>query len=209
VADTGEARRAGVLTEALVRILVVEDMQPLAGAIANGLRGQAMAVDVVFDGEAAQEKLTVNDYDVVVLDRDLQVVHGDEVCRSLVSRGAAVRILMLTAAGDLADRVAALNLGADNYLAKPFAFTELVARSGRWDGGRGRPSHRSWNALGSGSIRPAMSSATRHRSKRCPARDTGSLENRPRVPVEPAEHHESAPPKPTRTRTRIRVRRIG
>lgn len=108
--------------------MVVEDAQPLAEAIADGLRGQAMAVDLVFDGQTAQEALAVNDYDVVVLDRDLPVVHGDEVCRSLAGGGATVRILMLTAAGDLSDRVAGLNLGADDYLAKPFAFAELVAR---------------------------------------------------------------------------------
>ena len=77
-------------------------------AIADGLRGQAMAVDVVFDGRAAQESLAVNDYDVVVLDRDLPVVHGDEVCRSLAAGGAMVRILMLTAAGDLSERVTGL-----------------------------------------------------------------------------------------------------
>jgi DNA-binding response OmpR family regulator len=121
-----------------VRVLVVEDAQPLAEAIADGLRGQAMAVDVAFDGGAAQERLAVNSYDVVVLDRDLPVVHWDDVCRSLAGSGAAVRILMLTAAGDLSDRVAGLNLGADDYLAKPFAFTELVARV-RALGRRARP----------------------------------------------------------------------
>ena len=121
-----------------MRVLVVEDVRPLAGAIADGLRGQAMAVDVVFDGQAALESLAVNDYDVVVLDRDLPVVHGDEVCRSVAVGGATVRILMLTAAGDLSDRVSGLNLGADDYLAKPFAFAELVARI-RALGRRARP----------------------------------------------------------------------
>jgi DNA-binding response OmpR family regulator len=121
-----------------VRVLVVEDARPLADAIADGLRGQAMAVDVVLDGGAAQERLAVNSYDVIVLDRDLPVVHGDEVCRSLAGSGAAVRILMLTAAGDPSDRVAGLNLGADDYLAKPFAFAELVARV-RALGRRARP----------------------------------------------------------------------
>jgi DNA-binding response OmpR family regulator len=121
-----------------VRVLVVEDARPLADAIADGLRGEAMAVDVVFDGGAAQERLAVNSYDVVVLDRDLPVVHGDNICRSLAGSGAVVRILMLTAAGDLSDRVAGLNLGADDYLAKPFAFTELVARV-RALGRRARP----------------------------------------------------------------------
>ena len=144
-----------------MRILVVEDMQLLAGAIADGLRGQAMAVDVVFDGEAAQEKLTVNDYDVVVLDRDLPVVHGDVVCRSLVSRSAAVRILMLTAAADLSDRVAGLNLGADDYLAKPFAFTELVARV-RALGRRARPPEPPVLERAGVRLDPARHEATRH-----------------------------------------------
>jgi DNA-binding response OmpR family regulator len=106
----------------------VEDAQQLAHAIADGLRGETMAVDIVFDGQAARESLSVNDYDVVILDRDLPVVHGDDVCRSLAADGATARILMLTAAGDLSDRVAGLNLGADDYMIKPFAFAELVAR---------------------------------------------------------------------------------
>jgi DNA-binding response OmpR family regulator len=121
-----------------VRVLVVEDARQLADAIADGLRGQAMAVDVVFDGQAAQEILAVNDYDVVVLDRDLPIVHGDEVCRSLAAGGATVRILMLSAAGNLSERVTGLNLGADDYLSKPFAFAELVARV-RALGRRARP----------------------------------------------------------------------
>jgi DNA-binding response OmpR family regulator len=114
--------------EAFVRVLVVEDERVLAEAVAAGLRNELMAVDVAYDGAAALERLDVNDYDVVVLDRDLPVVHGDEVCRQLAGSGAAVRILMLTAAGDLADRVEGLSLGADDYLPKPFAFAELVAR---------------------------------------------------------------------------------
>ena len=97
-----------------------------------------MVVDVVFDGRAAQESLAVNDYDVVILDRDLPLVHGDEVCRSLAAGGATVRILMLTAAGDLSERVTGLNLGADDYMSKPFAFAELVARV-RALGRRARP----------------------------------------------------------------------
>src|SRR5215212_7037336 len=87
-----------------------------------------MAVDVAYDGDAALERLAVNDYDVLVLDRDLPVVHGDDVCRAVVDSGAAVRVLMLTAAGDVSDRVDGLTLGADDYLPKPFAFAELVAR---------------------------------------------------------------------------------
>ncbi|MDQ1503417.1 MAG: hypothetical protein QOD57_1144 [Actinomycetota bacterium] len=117
-----------------VRVLVVEDEGTLADAIARGLRREGMAVDVAADGGAALEKAATNGYDVVVLDRDLPVVHGDEVCRTLISSspapGAAEipRILMLTASGDLDDRVAGLMLGADDYLGKPFAFAELVAR---------------------------------------------------------------------------------
>jgi DNA-binding response OmpR family regulator len=118
----------GGLREDPVRVLVVEDERLLADAIADGLRREVMAVDVCYDGDSALERLGVNDYDVVVLDRDLPVVGGDQVCRSVVESGAAVRIIMLTAAGDLADRVEGLALGADDYLPKPFAFAELVAR---------------------------------------------------------------------------------
>jgi len=112
-----------------VRVLVVEDEQALADGIAAGLRAAVMAVDVVYDGGAALERLTVNDYDVVVLDRDLPIVHGDDVCRTLVACGAPTRVLMLTASGGLADRVEGLELGADDYLGKPFALAELVART--------------------------------------------------------------------------------
>jgi DNA-binding response OmpR family regulator len=111
-----------------MRVLVVEDERLLADAIATGLRREAMAVDVVYDGAAAWERTSVNDYDVVVLDRDLPTVSGDEVCRLIVESGAVTRVLMLTAASDVADRVAGLSLGADDYLGKPFAFAELVAR---------------------------------------------------------------------------------
>jgi DNA-binding response OmpR family regulator len=111
-----------------VRVLVVEDEQVLATAIARGLRRQGMAVDLAFDGAQALDKATVNQYEVLVLDRDLPVVHGDQVCRTLVARGGPGRILMLTAAGTVQDRVEGLDLGADDYLGKPFAFSELVAR---------------------------------------------------------------------------------
>ena len=111
-----------------MRVLVVEDERLLANAIAEGLRRQAMAVDVAYDGDAALERLAVNDYDVVVLDRDLPVVSGDDVCRTLVESGAETRILMLTAATAVQERVAGLGLGADDYLTKPFAFAELSAR---------------------------------------------------------------------------------
>ncbi|MCF2533269.1 response regulator transcription factor [Yinghuangia soli] len=111
-----------------MRILVVEDEVLLADAVAKWLRGDAHAVDVVHDGAAALERVGVNDYDVVVLDRDLPVVHGDEVCRRLTAEGAPARVLMLTAAGEIDDRVAGFALGADDYLPKPFAFPELAAR---------------------------------------------------------------------------------
>jgi len=111
-----------------VRILVVEDERILAEAVAEWLRREAFAVDVVYDGDAALERLGVHDYDVVVLDRDLPVVHGDEVCRALIDSGAQVRVLMLTASAAVRDRVAGLALGADDYLVKPFAFAELSAR---------------------------------------------------------------------------------
>jgi DNA-binding response OmpR family regulator len=111
-----------------MRVLVVEDEQLLADAIADGLRRQAMAVDVAYDGDAALERLAANDYDVVVLDRDLPGVSGDEVCTTLVESGLDTRILMLTAAGEVSQRVAGLGLGADDYLTKPFSFAELTAR---------------------------------------------------------------------------------
>jgi DNA-binding response OmpR family regulator len=111
-----------------MRILVVEDEPLLAGAVAEWLRGDAHAVDVVHDGSAALERLTVHDYDVVVLDRDLPVVHGDDVCRALVAGEADTRVLMLTASAEISDRVDGLTLGADDYLPKPFAFPELAAR---------------------------------------------------------------------------------
>jgi DNA-binding response OmpR family regulator len=111
-----------------VRVLVVEDERLLADAIATGLRREAMAVDVVYDGGQAWERTAVNGYDVVVLDRNLPVLSGDEVCRRIVESGAITRVLMLTAAADVQDRVSGLGLGADDYLGKPFAFSELVAR---------------------------------------------------------------------------------
>ncbi|MEV4382139.1 response regulator transcription factor [Streptosporangium sp. NPDC049644] len=111
-----------------MRVLVVEDERVLADAIATGLRREAMAVDVAYDGAGALERTGYIDYDVIVLDRDLPKVHGDEVCRRLVASRTASRILMLTASGDVDDKVEGLGLGADDYLAKPFVFVELVAR---------------------------------------------------------------------------------
>jgi DNA-binding response OmpR family regulator len=112
----------------VMRVLVVEDERLLADAIAEGLRRLAMAVDVAYDGDAALQRLGVNDYDVVVLDRDLPIVSGDQVCTTLVDAGVDTRILMLTAATAVGQRVAGLGLGADDYLTKPFAFAELAAR---------------------------------------------------------------------------------
>jgi DNA-binding response OmpR family regulator len=111
-----------------MRVLVVEDEDRLADAIAHGLRRRAIAVDVVYDGAEAMERVAYVDYDVIVLDRDLPELHGDEVCRRLAAAGAGSRVLMLTAAGRVDERVDGLSLGADDYLTKPFAFTELVAR---------------------------------------------------------------------------------
>jgi DNA-binding response OmpR family regulator len=111
-----------------MRVLVVEDQRRLADAVAEGLRREGMAVDISYDGADALTHVSVNVYDVVVLDRDLPAVHGDQVCRALVDQQAEARVLMLTAASTIADRVEGLELGADDYLPKPFEFAELVAR---------------------------------------------------------------------------------
>jgi DNA-binding response OmpR family regulator len=111
-----------------MKVLVVEDHADLAETVATGLRREGMAVDVVLDGQDALEHVLVVSYDVIVLDRDLPGLHGDDVCRALAADGCDSRILMLTAAGTIADRVEGLGLGADDYLPKPFAFAELVAR---------------------------------------------------------------------------------
>jgi DNA-binding response OmpR family regulator len=111
-----------------MRVLVAEDHEVLGTAIATGLRREGMAVDVTPDGNGALEHLAVTRYDVVVLDRDLPGVHGDEVCRQIATGGTGSRVLMLTAASTVGDRVDGLGLGADDYLPKPFDFAELVAR---------------------------------------------------------------------------------
>ena len=111
-----------------MRVLVAEDHVKLAQTVAAGLRREGMAVDLALDGQQALDRARVTSYDVIVLDRDLPRVHGDEVCRHLAGGGCESRILMLTAAGTIEDRVDGLGLGADDYLPKPFAFAELVAR---------------------------------------------------------------------------------
>ncbi|MFC5746439.1 response regulator transcription factor [Actinomadura rugatobispora] len=111
-----------------MRILVVEDAVALADVVAEGLRDQGMAVDIAHDGLTAAAKLDLARYDVVVLDRDLPGLHGDTLCQMISERGDRAMVLMLTAAGSPGDRVTGLTLGADDYLAKPFHFPELVLR---------------------------------------------------------------------------------
>jgi DNA-binding response OmpR family regulator len=111
-----------------MRVLIAEDHQELAETLAIGLRREGMAVDLAGDGQAALAQAHIYDYDVIVLDRDLPRLHGDRVCRTLAGEGDRARVLMLTASGGIEDRVTGLGLGADDYLPKPFAFAELVAR---------------------------------------------------------------------------------
>ncbi|HEX3803639.1 MAG TPA: response regulator transcription factor [Solirubrobacteraceae bacterium] len=112
-----------------MRVLVVEDHTELAETVASGLRREGMAVDIAQDGETGLANARVYEYDVIVLDRDLPLLHGDEVCRRLATVGGVrARVLMLTASGDIEERVQGLSIGADDYLTKPFAFAELVAR---------------------------------------------------------------------------------
>jgi DNA-binding response OmpR family regulator len=111
-----------------MRVLIVEDHKELAATVAVGLRREGMAVDIAFDGESALLHAARESYDVIVLDRDLPRLHGDEVCRAMVAEGSRARVLMLTASDTIEHRVDGLSLGADDYLPKPFAFAELVAR---------------------------------------------------------------------------------
>jgi DNA-binding response OmpR family regulator len=117
-----------VLHYGVVRVLVVEDQAELADDIADGLRDQGIGADVAYDGATGNEKALMTGYDVVVLDRDLPRVHGDAVCATLAAAPSQARILLLTASSTVSERVDGLNLGADDYLTKPFAFAELVAR---------------------------------------------------------------------------------
>jgi DNA-binding response OmpR family regulator len=111
-----------------MRVLVVEDHRRLATVLGDGLRREGMAVDLAFDGVEALAHVSVNRYDVVVLDRDIPGIHGDQVCRRLLAEQSETRVLMLTASSTIRDRVEGLELGADDYLPKPFDFSELVAR---------------------------------------------------------------------------------
>ncbi|GGN13363.1 DNA-binding response regulator [Actinoplanes campanulatus] len=144
----------------MVRVLVVEDQIRLADSVARVLRREGMAVDVAYDGTVALKHAAETDYDVVVLDRDLPGVHGDEVCGELMREPQRTRVLMLTAAGTLADRVLGLTMGADDYLPKPFAYAELVARI-RALGRRTQPAVPPTLAHGDLTLDPARRVATR------------------------------------------------
>lgn len=157
-----------------MRVLVVEDEEFLREMIAEGLRRDALAVDEAGDGLDALRRLRLGEYDVLVLDRDLPGLHGDEVCRQVVRERLLTRVLMLTASGTVRDRVEGLGLGADDYLTKPFAYDELLARVLAL-GRRTRPAlPPSWNAPGSPSTPHAApppatgtGSRSRARSSRC------------------------------------------
>jgi len=143
-----------------VRVLVVEDARALADLIAEGLRDQGMAVDLSYDGLDAAAKVDVNGYDVVVLDRDLPGLHGDTLCRMITDREERAMVLMLTASGSADDRVRGLTLGADDYLAKPFHFPELVLRIRAL--GRRRPAARARTLRAAGlELDPITRTATR------------------------------------------------
>ena len=143
-----------------MRVLVVEDEQRLADAIARGLRAEGMAVDVAYDGTEGHEKSSYTRYDVVVLDRDLPGMHGDDLLAELVSSGEITRVLMLTASSGLDARVGGLSAGADDYLSKPFAFPELVARV-RALGRRATPAAPPVLRAGDVELDPARRSVTR------------------------------------------------
>lgn len=143
-----------------MRVLVVEDERTIADAIARGLRRAGMAVDVAYDGSSGHEMAFVTRYDVLVLDRDLPGVHGDKICADLAAAGTLTRVLMLTASGTVADRVEGLGLGADDYLPKPFAFDELLARV-RALGRRSSPLAPPTLSVGDLVLDPAKRSVTR------------------------------------------------
>ncbi|MEU1056711.1 response regulator transcription factor [Streptomyces sp. NPDC005876] len=142
-----------------MRLLVVEDHVELADSVTRVLRREGMAVDVAYDGAAALARADEVDYDVIVLDRDLPKVHGDEVCGELGARSVRARVLMLTASGTIADRIEGLGLGADDYLPKPFAYAELVARI-RALARRSQPTHEPALVHGDLRVDPARRTAT-------------------------------------------------
>jgi DNA-binding response OmpR family regulator len=154
-----------------MRVLVVEDHPRLATALAEGLRREGMAIDLAFDGSEALSRVAITRYDVVVLDRDLPGVHGDQVCRALVEQRSETRVLMLTAASTIRDRVDGLELGADDYLPKPFDFTELVARI---------------RALARRAVAPVPPTLTRGEVSLDPARRSASRQGR-RLDLSPKE----------------------
>jgi DNA-binding response OmpR family regulator len=154
-----------------MRVLVIEDDRELAEAIGIGLRREQLAVDLSFDGRDGLDRALVTDYDVIVLDRDLPGLHGDEVCAGLCQAGCRSRVLMLTAAATIEDRVDGLSLGADDYLPKPFAFAELVARIRAL---LRRPSPRLPPVLVSGDI--ALDASRRQASRAGRALDLGPKE---------------------------------
>ncbi len=121
-------KRLAERRERIIRVLIVEDEVYLAEALQIGLRREAIAADIVHDGWMALEYLAINQYDIVILDRDIPGVHGDEVCATVIKDYPGCRVLMLTAARRLSDKVGGLQLGADDYMAKPFELAELVAR---------------------------------------------------------------------------------
>ncbi|MEU9559488.1 response regulator transcription factor [Streptomyces fumanus] len=149
-----------------MRLLVVEDHVELADSVTRVLRREGMAVDVAHDGAAALARADEVDYDVIVLDRDLPKVHGDDVCAELGARSVRARVLMLTASGTIADRIEGLGLGADDYLPKPFAYAELVARI-RALARRSQPIHEPVLVHGDLRLDPARRTAT-HAGRRLP-----------------------------------------
>ena len=158
-----------------MRILIAEDERRLAGAIARGLRREGMAVDIAHDGASALVKARVVPYDVVVLDRDLPEIHGDEVCRRLSRTDEReTKVLMLTAADSLDDVVDGLTLGADDYLPKPFEWKELVARIRALARRAGRARPASCAAATSSSTPPGAASRARAPSSTSPRRSSAS-----------------------------------
>lgn len=143
-----------------MRVLLIEDHRELAETLAAGLRREGMAVDVACDGPAGLERTVVNRYEVVVLDRDLPGLHGDDVCQTLIAEGYPARVLMLTAAATIEDRVDGLTCGADDYVPKPFAFAELVARI-RALARRSQPAHPPVLTHGDLTLDPGKRVATR------------------------------------------------